>query len=321
MATLPSTSDSPGALRDRRRGRARIAAVRFLKLSSTDAFVVFDLDDAPAAGVTRLARKVLRDGAELLARSTTYAFASYGIQMGGGSAGINAEGDGRDAAVAAFVEEMRPAVAERRWVTDPALGLSEADLAPLRTDDPRPPELWTDGTAETLTAQGAVAAAAAVRDGGLTGASCIVLGTGPVVGAARTAVEAAGGTVAGDSLGAQGDVLFVAGKAGVLGHEDVPNVASTVVVPLTPVPVTARAHAELTKAGKVHVPDFLATSAPLLLAHAGGIGDPVAAVAAVGDKVASLATHRTGLWLAAVEEAEAFLRTWRDELPFGRPLA
>ena len=40
------------------------------KLQSTDAFIVFDLDDAPAVGVVRLAPKVLRDGTELLARST-----------------------------------------------------------------------------------------------------------------------------------------------------------------------------------------------------------------------------------------------------------
>jgi hypothetical protein len=41
------------------------------KLTSTDGFIVFDLDDAPALGVVRMAPKVLRDGAELLARSTT----------------------------------------------------------------------------------------------------------------------------------------------------------------------------------------------------------------------------------------------------------
>ena len=28
-----------------------------------------------------------------------------------------------------------------------------------------------------------------------------------------------------------------------------------------------------------------------------------------------------GLWMAAVTRAEDFLRTWQDELPFGRPLA
>ncbi len=299
--------------------RARIAAVRIHKLSSTDAFVAFDLDDAPAVGVTRLARKVLTDGAELLARSTTYAFASFGIQMGGGSAGINAEGDGRDAAVAAFVEEIRTAVAEGRWATDPALGLTEADLAPLRIDDSRPADLWTAGLAHDLTVRGAVAAAGAVREGGLTGATCAFVGGGPVVEAARAAVEAAGGTTTdGDGTDPAVDVLFLAGKAGVLEHEAVPGLGADIVVPLTPVPVTARAHAELTKAGKVHIPDFLSTAAPLLHAHGEGTDDPVAAVA---DKVRSLASSGPGLWLAAVEDAEAFLRTWRDELPFGRPLA
>ena len=67
--------------------------VKIHKLESTDAFIAFDLDDAPSVGITRLARKVLQDGAQLLARSTTYSFASFGIQMGGGSAGINAAGD------------------------------------------------------------------------------------------------------------------------------------------------------------------------------------------------------------------------------------
>jgi len=293
--------------------------VRIQKLTSTDAFIALDLDDAPAAGVTRLARKVLQDGAELLARSTTYAFASFGIQMGGGSAGINAEGDGRDAAVTAFVDEVKPMVADGRWYTDPALGLSEADLTSLRDADRRPAELWSDGLADALAGQGAVAAAGAVGEGGLSGASVAFVGKGPVVDAARAAATEAGATVVdGDDPDAEADVLFVAGKAGVVDHDAAHAVRAGVVVPLTPVPVTARAHAELTKAGVVHVPDFLSTAAPLLRAHGEGVADPVAAV---GEKVASLASHGTGLWMAAVEEAEAFLRTWRDDLPFGRPLA
>jgi len=293
--------------------------VRIQKLTSTDAFIAFDLDDAPAAGVTRLARKVLQDGAELLARSTTYAFASYGIQMGGGSAGINAEGDGRDPAVAAFVEEVRPLVAEGRWATDPALGLSEADLAPLRDADPRPAELWTDGLADALAGQGAVAAAGGAREGGLAGATVAFVGGGPVVDAARAAAEGAGATVAaGEGPDTEADVLLVAGKAGVIDHDVAATVRARVLVPLTPVPVTARAHAELSRAGVVHVPDFLATAAPLLHAHGDRTTDPVAAV---GERVAALSSAGTDLWLAAIREAEAFLRTWRDDLPFGRPLA
>jgi hypothetical protein len=37
--------------------------------------------------------------------------------------------------------------------------------------------------------------------------------------------------------------------------------------------------------------------------------------------VADLAGSGTGLWMAAVERAEAHLRTWQATLPFGRPLA
>lgn len=292
--------------------------MRIHKLSSTDAFIAFDLEGAPAVGVTRVARKILQDGAELLARSTTYAFASFGIQMGGGSAGINAEGEAREAAVAAYLEEVAPLVTAGEWATDPGLGLSEDDLAPLRAGDRRPAELWTSSLSDALTAQGAVAAAGAARTGGLGGARCALVGKGPLVDAARAAVEAAGGTVVeGDGLDADADVLLLAGKAGMLEHEAVPSVRAGLIVPLTPVPVTARAHADLGKAGKVHVPDFLSTAAPLLHAHA-EVGDPVAAVA---EKVAGYADRGPGMWLAAVEDAEAFLRTWRDDLPFGRPLA
>ena len=46
------------------------------------------------------------DGAKLLARTTTYSWAALGHQIGGASAGINAEDDAADAAIAAFVEEL-----------------------------------------------------------------------------------------------------------------------------------------------------------------------------------------------------------------------
>ena len=80
------------------------------KLTSADGFVVTDLDDAATSvGIVRLAPKVLRDGAQLLARSVTYAFASFGIAGHGGASGaINAKPDGRDEAVAAFLEAVRP---------------------------------------------------------------------------------------------------------------------------------------------------------------------------------------------------------------------
>ena len=294
--------------------------VKIHKLDSTDAFIAFDLDDAPSVGITRLARKVLQDGAKLLARSTTYSFASFGIPMGGGSAGINAEGDDVDPSVAAFVDEVKDLVSGGRWATDPGLGLTEADLGELRIADTRPAGLWTEGLATELTGRGAAAAAAAARDGGLAGATWAAVGKGPLVDAAKVAVTEAGALAAPGAGGAdtECDILFVAGKAGVLDHDVAETVQASIVVPLTPVPVTARAHAVLTKAGRIHVPDFLSIAAPLLHAHAPDVGDPVEWV---GAAVAELAEEGTGMWMAAVEKAEAFLLTWQDELPFGRPLA
>lgn len=288
------------------------------KFSSTDAFIAFDLDDAPAVGITRLARKVLQDGAKLLARSTTYSFASFGIEMGGGSAGINADGEAAGPAVTAFVGEAKELVASGRWATDPGLGLEESDLAPLREVEARPEALWTGALQHQLVARGAIAAAAALREGGLSGATAALVGGGPAVDAARIALDGDGVRIAGSKPDEECDLLFLAGKAGMLEHDAAATVKAGIVVPLTPVPITARAHAVLCQAGSIHVPDFLSTAAPLLHAHDADGGDPVERVgAAVGD----LAGEGTGLWLAAAERAEEFLRTWQDELPFGRPLA
>jgi hypothetical protein len=292
--------------------------VKIHQLTATDGFIAFDLDDAPSTGVTRLARKVLQDGARLLARSTTYAFASFGLRMGGGSAGVNAEGDAVEPALAAFVGEARALVQEGRWTTDPGTGVSEEGLAPLRSVDPRPPELWTGRLSQQLVALGAIAAARAVGDGGLGGTTAAVVGGGPVVDATRLGLDRAEVTVAEGSPDADCDLLFVAGKAGIIDHDVAETVRAGVVVPLTPVPVTARAHAVLSHAGRVHVPDFLSTAAPLLHAHDREGGDPVNRIEA---SVAELAGEGTGLWMAAAVRAEEFMRSWLDELPFGRPLA
>ena len=90
-------------------------------------------------------------------------------------------------------------------------------------------------------------------------------------------------------------------------------------VPLTPLPVTAKAYAVLRSAGITYVPDFVALAAPLLAAcDAQNDTDPVERVRAT---VAELAPSGPDAWLVAVGMAEAFLSTWQDALPFGRPLA
>jgi glutamate dehydrogenase/leucine dehydrogenase len=287
--------------------------VQVQKLSSTDGFIAFDLGDAPAVGVVRLAPKVLRDGAELLARSTTYAAASFGLQVGGGSAGLNAKPDGRDAAVAAFLDEVRPLVEEGRWLPAPGNGITTEDLAPLPRAEAR--TALADATAA---GEGAVAAAMGAL-GSLEGRRLAVVGAGPAADAAVASATTNGAEVqAGAGIDAEADALLVAGKAGILEHDLAATVRAKVVVPLSPAPVTARALAILGRAGAIVVPDFLSTAAPLLAAVAPDGGDPVLRV---HDAVAAVAGEGTGMWMAAVAQAEAHLGSWQDALPFGRPLA
>jgi glutamate dehydrogenase/leucine dehydrogenase len=287
--------------------------VQVHKLTSTDAFIVFDLDDAPAVGVLRLAPKVLRDGAELLARSTTYQAATFGLRVGGGSGGINAKPDARDEAVAAFTAEVAELVASGRWLPGPGVGITPADLADL----PRAEERHT-AYDQTSTAESAVAAALGAL-GSLEGRRIGIVGSGPLTAAAAASASANGATAQPEaSFDVDCDVLLVAGKAGVLEHDLATTVRAKVVVPLTPVPVTARALAVLGRADVVVVPDFIATAGPVLATLDPDGGDPMQRV---HDSVAELAAQGTGLWMAAVTRAEEHLRTWQDALPFGRPLA
>ncbi|HZA00453.1 MAG TPA: hypothetical protein VE575_16960, partial [Acidimicrobiales bacterium] len=170
------------------------------RLSSTDAFVVLDLDAATtAAGVARLAPKVLQDGATLLARSATYAFASFGVAAhGGASAGINARPEDRDSAVKAFLGEVGTLAEGVQLGLSPGLGLSADDLAPLGGSEPD----------AALTAAGALAAAEAT--GPLSGRTAAVAGTGPVADAATRQLAEAGAALADPRFDAECDVLFVA---------------------------------------------------------------------------------------------------------------
>jgi hypothetical protein len=282
--------------------------VKVQRLSTTDGFVVFDLDAAATSvGVARLAPKVLQDGAVLLARSVTYTFASFDVPgYAGASAGINAKPENRDEAVKAFVDEVGPLAGAGRLELAPGLGLTADALAPLG---------WTVPDA-ALTAAGALAAARVA--GPLDWRTAGVVGSGPVADAATEQLGATGATLAEPRFDAACDVLFVAGKAGVLDHPTAEAVRATTIVPLAPVPVTARALAVLGRAGRVVIPDFLSTAAPLLGTHDPTGGDPVQRIR---DVTIELAEQGTGLWLAAAQRAEAHLATWTDEKPFGRPLA
>jgi hypothetical protein len=284
--------------------------VRVQQLEKTDAFVLFDLDGAEkAVGVARLAPKVLHDSAELLARSVTYSFAAFELRLSGASAGINAKPEQRDEAIATFVEEVTPLVADGSLSLHASTGLSDSDLAALGVEPPDP----------ALIVQGALGAAEGAV-GSLDGKAVAVAGSGPVADAARLAATDRGANVVDDTaLEAAADVLFVAGKTGVIDHHAADGVKAQTIVPLTPLPVTAKAYAAFRRAEIVYVPDFIALAAPLLAAF-----DPASAddpVARVNERMQELAGDGPSAWLRAVERAETFLSSWQDALPFGRPLA
>jgi glutamate dehydrogenase (NAD(P)+) len=342
------------------------AFVATRKLSSTDAFVVVDLPDAPiAAGVARLAPKILVDGASWQARSQTYQFAAFGRKASGASAGINVRAEERGPAIEAFSSELLADVRAGRLGLEAGRGLGLEDLADLQAADVRPDEWWAER--EQLRAAGVAASAAVAVGGSLDGrtvavegvdaaglsvvralidqgASVVAVGTsrGAVVGSVALdpdALEAAwmehgadmvtalGGDdrTPGAVLGAAADVLVVGSKAGAVDHELSGLVRASAVVPWGPIPVTAKALAELRRAGVTVVPDFVATGGHLVAwpdVDAAPVGDLRAAAAeSVAGVLGEVMDHPSGPLLGACEQAEAFLATWCDELPFGRPLA
>ena len=112
--------------------------MRIHKLTSTDAFVVFDLDGASSAtGPVRAGDKILASSATEFARCTTYAYASLGMQKSGASAGINAPEASRAEAIAKFVAEIEKLTVDGTFLPDHSKVVTADDLASLRSHDPR----------------------------------------------------------------------------------------------------------------------------------------------------------------------------------------
>jgi len=332
------------------------------KLTSTDAFIVADLDGAPAAGIVRAAPKILVDGATLLARSLTYRFASFERQVGGASSGINAAPDARADALAAYVAEVESKVSAGLLMIDAGKGVNPDELAPLRAVDPRPDAYWERES--DLTGLG-IAVAADVASGGLDGRAVAIEGfdrASPAL--ARAVVERGGRVVAiatplGTAVSPDGfdpaaleaawndqgpqlvsvvsaepgpssavfsvatDVLVVGSKPGIVDDQVAARIEAAVVVGGGPVPVTAKGLAVLRRAARVVVPDFLATAGPMFAGWPSrGADDPSEAAAqSIATSVGEVLEHADGPFLGACYRAEGYLLSWRDELPFGRPLA
>lgn len=291
------------------------------KLDTVDAFIVFDLADAPeSVGIVRSARKILPGGASDLARSMTYAFATFEMQRSGASAGINAVDDDRADAVAKFAAEITPMVASGRFLPEPGTRVPRTALESMTESDPR---AAIGDLADQATVAGVVAAAASAAGGGLDGRSVAIEGSGPICDALTIAVEDRGGTIV--EMNGQADVLLAGSKMGAVDHATAEKLQVGTLVPYAPIPVTARALAVLGRAGTTVVPDFIAAAGSLFAWWPTGDSTPEAITADAAAKITAsleeIADHPDGLFLAAAYRAESFLATWQESLPFGRPLA
>lgn len=299
------------------------------KLSSTDAFVVVDLPDAAASGVVRRARKILESSARDLARSATYTFASFGMQRSGASAGINAEGDAIDEAVAAFTTELGPSVEAGRLHLEAGKGISAEQLAPLRQVSPA----GSHAGSNDLLAASVVAATAWSVGGDLAGRTVAIEGRNLAPPELLTAMTNAGATVVDvwgveDKpwlvWGAEVDAILAGSKPGTLTHQGTDYITAKAIVPWGPIPATTKAFAQLQRGGQVTVvPDFVSIAGYLV----GGFldGDEREITASLVTKVVEIleesSGHPDGVLLGACYLAEAFIETWQERKPFGRPLA
>ncbi len=124
--------------------------------------------------------------------------------------------------------------------------------------------------------------------------------------------------------GSDVDAIVPSTKMGVVSHGVADNIAAPVIVPGTTMPITAKALAHLRRADKAAYPDFVALAGPVV-AEASSADSAEAVRAEVADKVGAVAAglndHDDGPLLAGCYQAESFLSTWQDQLPFGRPLA
>ncbi len=122
------------------------------------------------------------------------------------------------------------------------------------------------------------------------------------------------------------DVVFAGSKMGVVNHGVAERLKCLALVPSGRLAYTAKALAVCRRQNIVAVPDFVALAGSTIAAWS----SPDAADDAVRGEIAetvsvlmneALSSSDDGAFLGACYAAEAFLSSWQEKLPFGRPLA
>ncbi len=124
---------------------------------------------------------------------------------------------------------------------------------------------------------------------------------------------------------AAADVVFAASKMGIVHHGVAGSLDCKALVPAGRLAFTSRALAVCRRRGIVAVPDFVSLAGSTVAAWSDPAKTDAETRSEIESTVAALMAEALkpddGPFLGACYEAESFLLTWQDELPFGRPLA
>jgi glutamate dehydrogenase/leucine dehydrogenase len=130
---------------------------------------------------------------------------------------------------------------------------------------------------------------------------------------------------AGALVGVEASVLFCGSRQGMVDGPVAESAGAALVVPTGCQPVSAKGLAVLRRRGVVVLPDFVTTAAPTYAGWPAGDAEVEAVTAeattGIAEAVRGALDHEEGPLLGACYRAEAFLSTWQETLPFGRPIA
>jgi len=128
-----------------------------------------------------------------------------------------------------------------------------------------------------------------------------------------------------DVFAAEAELLLSGSKVGAIDHNLASNLEAKVVAPIGPLPYTTKATIVAARRDIVVLPDFVTTAGPTFADWPPGDATPEAVESAATDAIerltASIISAEHGPVLEACHWAENFMKTWQDELPFGRPFA
>ena len=120
------------------------------------------------------------------------------------------------------------------------------------------------------------------------------------------------------------DAIFVGSKPGAMSGEGASSTSDTPIIATSAAAISSKALAVLRKSGAPVAPDFLTRVGPVLAwwapeeSNHDGLRDATAET--VNGLLEEIIGHEDGTFMAACYKAEAFMESWQEKRPFGRPL-